>query len=391
MLNRILRTLSGVSLALALGISSFVSTQAVADPGPAIVAKADHHLWHGAINSPAGFDQASRASILVYVLALEDMRKLTDEEMIASFKIKSVNRASVEKWLNKEQMLSLLNYQRASKDCLANDWTCIGSVSTSEELLKKSAEAVHKTPDDLIPWKDNLSGFSHSYVAEQLRLAALFPKVSSEIDLFNSNEFNGDTAGDKQFYLSFDDGPTSSHGTTDETLVVLEAEKKSAVFFLLGENLQGRLNKTDTATLAALYENQCVASHGWEHKSHAKWDQWQDSIKRTQTLLSAVFPSMSTAPLFRPPYGQRKENSGAFFKSQSLHVALWNLDSQDWNSHVDINDITNRMITLMLIKRHGVMLFHDVHPKAKVALPKIFEEVGNAVEWGECHQLASAQ
>lgn len=390
MLNSVLRNLSGLSSAAILGFASMVSTQAVAEPGPAVVAKADRHLWHGAINSPAGFDLASRASILVYVLALEDMRKLTDEEMIASFRIKSINRASVEKWLNKEQMLSLLNYQRASKDCLANDWTCIGSVSTSEELLNKSAEAVHKTPDDLIPWKDNLSGFSHSYLAEQLRLAALFPKVSSEIDLFNTNEFNGDTAGDKQFYLSFDDGPTSIHGTTDETLAMLNAEKKSAVFFLLGENLQGRLNKTDTATLAALYKNQCVASHGWEHKSHAKWDQWQESINHTQALLNSTVPS-AMVPLFRPPYGQRKEDSGSYFESHSLRVALWNLDSQDWNSHVDINDITNRMITLMLIKRHGVMLFHDVHPKAKVALPKIFEEVGNAVEWGECHQLGLAQ
>jgi hypothetical protein len=71
-----------------------------------------------------------------------------------------------------------------------------------------------------------------------------------------------------------------------------------------------------------------------------------------------------------------------------LRVALWNLDSQDWNSHVDISDISNRMIALMLIKRHGVLQFHDVHPKAKAALPVMFKELGNAVEWGDCHQLS---
>jgi hypothetical protein len=45
------------------------------------------------------------------------------------------------------------------------------------------------------------------------------------------------------------------------------------------------------------------------------------------------------------------------------------------------------MLTLMLIKRHGVLLFHDVHPKAKSALPIIFNELGNAVEWRDCHKL----
>jgi peptidoglycan/xylan/chitin deacetylase (PgdA/CDA1 family) len=362
--------------------------QAVADyVGPAVVAKADHHLWGAAINTPAGFDLASRASLLVYVSALQDMQKLSDEEMLAAFKIKSINRVSVEKWVSKERALSLLNYQRASKDCLASDWTCVGYVSTTEDLLRNAVEANLKTPKEFQAWRDNLSSFSRSYVAEQLRLAALFPKVSSEIDLFNNSEMNGDSLADKQFFLSFDDGPTGVHGTSDETLAMLEMENKSAVFFVLGEHFQSRLSKTDAATLTALYKNQCVALHGWEHQSHAKWDQWQDSIKRTQALLNVTLPKNDVVPLFRPPYGQRKDDSGTFFKSQSLRVVLWNLDSQDWNSHVDINDVTNRMITLMLIKRHGVLLFHDVHPKAKIALPKIFEELGNVVEWGDCHQL----
>jgi peptidoglycan/xylan/chitin deacetylase (PgdA/CDA1 family) len=120
---------------------------------------------------------------------------------------------------------------------------------------------------------------------------------------------------------------------------------------------------------------------------------WQDSIKRTQSLITSTLPKQNTAttgsfaPFFRPPYGQRKADSGAFFQQQGLQVALWNLDSQDWNNQVNSNDIPDRMLTLMLIKRHGVLLFHDVHPKAKSALPIIFNELGNAVEWRDCHKL----
>jgi len=221
----------------------------------------------------------------------------------------------------------------------------------------------------------------------------LFPNVSSEIDTFNANEWNGDNFTDRQFLLSFDDGPSKVQGDTDNVLTMLSANNKNAVFFVLGENLQNRLTKTDTNTLATLYKNQCIASHGWAHQSHAKWANWQDSIKRTQTLLTNSLPKQNTATtgsfshLFRPPYGQRKADSRTFFQQQGLQVALWNLDSQDWHKQVNSNDVLNRMLTLMLIKRHGVLLFHDIHPKANAALPMLFNEVGNAVEWKDCHSL----
>ena len=78
-------------------ITSTSSQAANYSAGPAVVAKADQNLWPGKINSVAGFDLASRASIMIYVLALQDMQQLPDTEMFAAFKIKSINRESVEK------------------------------------------------------------------------------------------------------------------------------------------------------------------------------------------------------------------------------------------------------------------------------------------------------
>jgi len=355
--------------------------------GPARVAKADPHLWPAAVNSPAAFDKASRASILAYAEALQDMRKLSDRDMLTAFKIKSVNRASVTKWLDQELKNTLANYRHAAQTCAEADWTCVGDVETPQALLDKASDANGKLPPPLRTWRAKLDGFTHAYLAEQLRLAALFPKVSSEIDRFNDREWTGDSLPDRQFFLSFDDGPSAPNGNSDDTLTMLKKQGKSAVFFVLGENLKKRVDQTKAATVAALYQGQCVASHGWEHQSHAKWEQWQDSVKRTQALLNNTFAGNQVVPLFRPPYGQRKADSGAFFQAQGLHVALWNLDSQDWNNHVTPGDIQNRMLTLMLIKRHGVMLFHDVHPKAKTALPVLFEELGNAVTWGDCARL----
>ncbi|KQV51327.1 polysaccharide deacetylase family protein [Duganella sp. Root336D2] len=353
--------------------------------GPAAVAKADRRLWTETLNSRNGFDKASRASILTYASALQEMHKMADADMMASFKIKSLNRASVDKWLKSEMALSLTNYQRAARDCAGGDWTCVAQVDSVDTLLRQADSWQKSVPAGQQAWHANLSAFTRAYLAEQLRLAALFPKISSEIDRFGPHEWNGDTLEDRQFLLTFDDGP-SPGANTDDTLAMLANTRKTGVFFVLGENLQNRVNKAGAAKVAASYKHQCMASHGWQHQSHAKWEQWQDSITRTHGLLNSTFAKSDVLPYFRPPYGQRPADSAAFFQQQGLQVALWNLDSQDWSSQVSADDVSNRMIALMLIKRHGVLLFHDVHSKAKAALPVIFDELGNAVSWRDCQQ-----
>jgi peptidoglycan/xylan/chitin deacetylase (PgdA/CDA1 family) len=360
----------------------------VADPvGPAVVATVDRTLWPEIINTQAGFDKASRAAQLIYVRNLHNMQSMTDGDMLAAFKINSVNRSSVDQWINAELSLTLNNYLQAAKSCVAADWTCIEKPATlSDFLLKADAWSV-KIPTTVSAWRDNLDAFTHTYIAEQMRLAALFPKVTSEITTFNDNEWTGANLADREFYLTFDDGPTKAQSTTDETLAMLKEQKKSGAFFVLGANFQTRINASSVDSVKTVYGDQCVALHGWEHQSHAKWEQWQDSIVRSKTLVANTIAKQNVSSLFRPPYGQRKNDSGNFFKAQHLQVALWNIDSQDWNARVDANAVANRIIALMLIKRHGVILFHDIHPKAKIALPKIFDNMGDAVKWGDCHDL----
>jgi peptidoglycan/xylan/chitin deacetylase (PgdA/CDA1 family) len=354
--------------------------------GPAVVAKVNSQLWQAPINTPDSFDKASRAAMLLYALSLQHQQSLSDAEMKAAFNIKTVNRASVMKWINKELALTVRNYQAAAKSCTSDDWTCVDAVNSTADLLTKAAAWQTKIPVSSSAWQDNFAQFAQTYTTEQARLAALFPATSSEIDFFNANEWNGDDFADRQFLLTFDDGPTKVQGDTDTVLTMLAAQQKSAVFFVIGKNFQNRLHKTDASTIATLYQHQCVAVHGWEHQSHAKWANWQDSVKRTRSLVASNAPE-SFSPLFRPPYGQRRADSGAFFQQQGLQVVLWNLDAQDWNRQMNSDDIVPRMLSLMLIKRHGVLLFHDILPKANAALPILFHELGSAVVWRDCHTL----
>lgn len=350
--------------------------------GPRVIAIGDRHLWREPVDTRSGFDKASRAAILVYG------QKLRDQKASES---KQFNRPSVIKWLDKELALSRVNYQLAAKSCTSADWTCV------ENFGDPAGVGKIVTPANLLSWRSDMEKFAADYIAEQVRLAALFPRTTSEIDRFDENEFNGDRLVDRKFFLTFDDGPTSADGNTDGVLQMLAAIKKTAVFFLLGGNLKNRLREISPAKVTSSYQGQCVASHGWEHLSHATstaWKDgrtWQTSVTDTHALLRSTFPSdPGPMPFFRPPYGQRRADSSTFFREKGLHVAFWDLDSQDWNPKVTADDVTNRIETLMLIKRHGILLFHDIFPKAKTAVPAIIQDFGPAVDWGNCHQISEA-
>lgn len=347
-------------------------------------------VWPEPIDGTAEFDRASRAVILVYMVELQAAGQLSDARLREQTGVKYVGRASVNKWMKQEMARAEFNYRQAAANCEAGDWTCIPSHAHAGRLLPQARVALHAMPYRLRPWRERFRRFAQDYLAEQLRLAALFPKVNSEIRLFNDNEWNGDSLPDRQFFLSFDDGPTGPNGSTDRILAMLRGQGKTATFFVLGESFNTRLEQEGAAHLRWLYRKQCVGSHGWKHDSHAKWQNWRESVRRTQKLLRATLPTAMVQPVFRPPYGQRRKSSEAFFRGHSLQVGLWDLDSEDWNPQLNAPDVANRVLLLMLLKRHGVLLFHDIHPKALRALPVIFRATGGAVVWGECRDLPGA-
>src|SRR5205807_9629519 len=80
----------------------------------------------------------------------------------------------------------------------------------------------------------------------------------------------------------------------------LHAALPISAFFLLGVRLEKRVAQDGSVALGSLYGNQCVASHGWEHLSHATWDDWQGSVIRTKALLSATRSEEHTSELQSP-------------------------------------------------------------------------------------------
>lgn len=370
--HRIGSVIRGLALAcgaLACGIA--------AAAGPLKMAVIDRSVYPAAINTPAGFDQASRLEILAFVRALDRLAPGPEEQGVA--------RASVEKWRTLTMQRLTDNWKAAHASCKPGaDLYCDAVVKGSDDLAALARSFPDRLPATLKPWLDAADAFHTAYAGEQQRLAAYFPRISSEVLTYGDAERTGFEFKDRSFMLSFDDGPTAAGGNTDALLARLREHDLHAQFFMLGENLNTRRARTSSEDLKKLYAGQCVAAHGYKHESHQKMPQWQESVISTTRLLDEVFGPASEH-YFRPPYAQRVPEAAAILGAQHTRIVLWNLDSQDWSARMPVERVPDRMLTLMLVWRRGILLFHDIHPKAQAALPQMLKALdGSGVNWMDC-------
>ncbi|MDR3087982.1 MAG: polysaccharide deacetylase family protein [Azoarcus sp.] len=330
------------------------------------VARIDRNAY-APITDQASFDRASRQAILAFAKELSVYER---EPGAARNTATGSTGALIHRFWND----LLLNYKYALKTC--SDCESVSTITDLRNLADKSQS------DSM------MSVFYKTYLLEQTRLASLFPRISSEIDVFNDNEITGSSFNDMEFLLSFDDGPTEKNGSTDRLIESLNRLNVHAVFFALGERLNAR--QKSTGDLANVYINQCLASHGQTHQSHAKLADWQTSV------LGSLATAKTSAPAafvnaFRPPYGQRKADSGNFFKQHNIKVVLWDIDSQDWQKQISAQNAADRIISLMLLRRKGIILFHDIHPKAFTAISEIVLTLKNTdIKWLDCKGIADS-
>ncbi len=385
-LNRLngIKVMTGLTC---LAMIAVLGTGRAAAAGPDRIARIDRKLWPYPIADAAGFDFASRMEILVFVKCLHDAEPQLQGSALAPFLgLSKADEAGAAKWKDRAYAAMLANFRLAKEAKPSPLWGAgVKPPADLAALQKLAADADSAMPAELRPWRDAAKKFYGDYLYEQLRLAALFTKVSSEIFTYSPKEIQGDAYPDKSFLLTFDDGPTLPGGGTDILIAWLRQNHLNGTFFMLGGNLRHRMEKQSAADVQGAYAGMCTASHGLEHKSHAKWDQWRASISGTQSLLDSVFTeNKGRIRYFRPPYGQRTAAAQPFLDSLGIKLMLWNLDSQDWNAKITAAQAADRITSLMLLWRHGILLFHDVHDKAISALPVVTKEVGGAVKWRGC-------
>ncbi len=331
--------------------------------------------WPHPVGSATEFDLASRAETLAFVEALsappEDLG------------VKHPDLAATARWRVVKQGVLLENFRRAMGTCSAGLPLCPARAPEAwSELSTYAHAALEALPPAYAAWRTEARAFHLGYARELLRLAMLSGRTSSEIVPLAPGEVLGDTLPDRTFLLTFDDGPTGAAGETDRVVALMRQHAQHAVFFTVGAAMHAR------RSIAGLYDGQCLGSHGMEHESHVTSAATASALPTWNRELETLQPPGAHLRWFRPPYGQRTTAQVAQLAAEDIGVMLWNIDSQDWQAPRDASLVSGRVLTLMLLWRHGVVLFHDVHPAAREALPRVFEAVeGGAVTWADCRDL----
>lgn len=331
--------------------------------GPVKVATMDRQLWPESIQSAEAFDRASQAEIMRFVRVMANTVLDSEDKLKAFTGLKVVNMDSVAQWQRKAQLRLVHGFEQASLTKRRWSWSAL--VKEAELRLPAYAEK----------WYEASGAFYRYYLYEQVRLAALFPQISSEIDVYGDNELTGNGYSDGEFLLSYDDGP---HPSRTQTLIAnLDSKGIKAQFFILGNKLNAKQHQ-------GWYQTQCLGSHGWQHKSHIKLEWATSSVTQSEAVIQAVKPSDQPIP-FRPPYGARSKAVADYLVQRDIPVYLWNIDSQDWNRKLSTAQVTDRVVTLMLLWRKGIILFHDIHPKANKALDVLDALVKRSdKQWKSC-------
>jgi len=354
-----------------------------------VIATIDRSVWPERLETPGLFDVASRAEILAFAHELYLSEKLDEEGLKQRLGLRFVNVPSLNVVRHRLWLRLLENYQNAQKSCEQDANFCV-LVEDMDQLRQRAEEYQVSNDSFYANWARPGAAFHQRYLNELLFMAALFPQTSSEIERYNSDEMSGDEMPDRTFMLNFESGPSPADGGTDWLADFMRQQKMTATFFVLGKSLQERLDSTSVAGVQALYRQQCVGIQGWEYRSHSQWLDWQDSVRRSAALVQQVLPD-NFVPLFRPPYGHRRADSGDFFRTEHLRVSLWNIDAEDDTGRLSAEQVGDRVLTLMLLWRKGTVVFHDVANKAQSALPLLLANTAQSeLIWDDCRNISEA-
>ncbi|MGE8186434.1 polysaccharide deacetylase family protein [Pseudomonas sp. NPDC086278] len=358
-----------------------LSVGAMAAPGD--MATVDRGTWPEQLSNPTLFDVASRAEILMFARVLLASESLDEPALAQRLGLRTINLESVNGLRQRMWQRLLANYNFAQQSCDQDASFCF-LVEDMETLRGQAAKFQVSDDSYYTKWSEPSRLFHAQYLDEQLRKAALFPQTSSEVDRFGDYERNGEEMHDRLFLLSFDSAANVAPDNTGWIADYLRKSNMSGTFFVLGKDIQARLAERSVASLQAMYSQQCIGVQGWEFRSHSHWQDWQDSVKRSVELVKSKLPE-NYVPLFRPPDGQRRSDAQGFFKAQGLQVALWDIDAQDGAGKLKGNQSAQRVLTLMLLWRHGVINFNVKQDAVKTALPWLITQTAQSgIGWEDC-------
>jgi len=156
---------------------------------------------------------------------------------------------------------------------------------------------------------------------------------------------------EKAVALTFDDGPSPVY--TPQILALLKQYGAHATFFVLGHQVE----ENPGLVRAELKDGNEVGNHSFGHPRMTEEDQIsrEREVERTAVDLD-LLGCPQELRLFRPPYSAYDERLKSYLAHTRRCLALWSLDSGDWQGLAAPAIIKN---VLGRVKNGDIVIFHD--------------------------------
>ncbi len=166
--------------------------------------------------------------------------------------------------------------------------------------------------------------------------------------------------GNKEIFLTFDDGPDPTH--SNRIMDLLAKYDIKATFFLIGAKIE---NNKDTVR-RMVREGHVLGNHTNTHKvfPHISMKERMQEIEGCQNEIKTL--TNSTNRFFRPPQGLINPFDVVYLLINKYKIMLWTIDSND---HCFSDDIETRLS--FLNRTQNVILFHDDNAFCIDALTKL--------------------
>lgn len=178
-------------------------------------------------------------------------------------------------------------------------------------------------------------------------------------------------AGEKDVYLTFDDGPHPV--ITPWVLDELKKHDAMATFFCIGKNVQAHKEVYERI----LHEGHSTGNHTQNHLNGWKTDtkEYMDDVAQAARVIRS--------DLFRPPYGkirarQAKLVAGAM-QVKEPRIIMWDVLSADFDKTYSPQQCLDNV--MQNVRPGSVVVFHDsekAEKNLKYILPSILSELGRS-------------
>lgn len=162
------------------------------------------------------------------------------------------------------------------------------------------------------------------------------------------NDFLWNTSNNK-ILLTFDDGPTKE--STEIILKILRQHNLKALFFCVGNNVEGNLPLTEEI----LNEGHLIGNHTYNHKRLTKINnaEAEKEIDSFNTLLKEKFNYETE--YFRPPHGRFTISTQSILSKKNMKCVMWSLLTEDYKNSFE----SVKFAVRKFLEKNSIVVLHD--------------------------------